>query len=247
MLEADPELGSGIDRSQWNFAVDRSIATTFEHERGPWLFQPPSELGGLGALILEGLLLLRIDAGTRGHAELLGAGDVIAPWVDLEPDLTVPAHVSARVVEHARLALLDRGFALRVARWPEISSALMARQRRRTRMLGLQSAINSLSRVEERVELTLWQLAYRFGRVTPAGIALRLPLTHSQLAAIVAAQRPSVSTAVSRLERQGRLIRAARHSWLLVGQPPDTLTRQRHAYELDTGASRLPAAQASPA
>ena len=33
--------------------------------------------------------------------------------------------------------------------------------------------------------MTLWQFAYRFGRMTPGGIRLHMPLTHSQLAEIV--------------------------------------------------------------
>ena len=81
----------------------------------------------------------------------------------------------------------------------------------------------ALPRIEERVEVTLWELAYRFGRVTPDGIVLDLPISHSQLADIVAAQRPSVSTAVVRLEDQGRLVRVARRTWLLRGGPPEML------------------------
>lgn len=42
-------------------------------------------------------------------------------------------------------------------------------------------AINAVPRVEERLELTLWRLGDRFGRVTPEGILLRLGLTHELL------------------------------------------------------------------
>jgi CRP/FNR family transcriptional regulator, cyclic AMP receptor protein len=77
--------------------------------------------------------------------------------------------------------------------------------------------------VEDRLELTLWELAYRFGRVTPEGIALELPITHSQLAEVLAAQRPSVSTAVSRLQAHGHAVRIDRHHWLLPGEPPPIL------------------------
>jgi hypothetical protein len=69
----------------------------------------------------------------------------------------------------------------------------------------VQSAINSLPRIEERIELTLWQLAYRFGHVSRDGIKLDLPLAHSQLAEMVCAQRPSVSTALTRLRNRGRI------------------------------------------
>jgi CRP-like cAMP-binding protein len=90
--------------------------------------------------------------------------------------------------------------------------------------VSLQSAINSLPRIEERLELTLWEVAHRFGRVTPEGITVVLPLTHSQLADMVAAQRPSVSTALASLQRQGRVQRMVRHKFLLSGSPPSKLS-----------------------
>jgi CRP/FNR family cyclic AMP-dependent transcriptional regulator len=60
--------------------------------------------------------------------------------------------------------------------------------------------------------------------VTPEGIVVELPISHSQLADIVAAQRPSVSTAVVRLEDQGLIVRTARRTLLLSGDPPSTLS-----------------------
>jgi CRP/FNR family transcriptional regulator, cyclic AMP receptor protein len=224
VLEADPDLGAGIDESEWQPAVAMSAALEFEFERGPWRFFPEPEPGGLGALILEGLILIRIDAGSRSHIEMLGPGDLTSPWVGIGPELSAPSVVTASVVSRARVALLDRRFALRTARWPEIHGALVARCIERSRRLSLQSAINALPRIEERVEVTLWGLAYRFGRVTPEGIVVDLPISHSQLADIVAAQRPSVSTAVVRLEGQGRIVRTARRTLLLRGEPPAMLT-----------------------
>jgi CRP/FNR family transcriptional regulator, cyclic AMP receptor protein len=224
VLEADPDLGAGIPRAQWELATSASTAQAFEFERGPWRFAPPPESGSFGALILEGLILIRIDAGSRSHIEMLGSGDVISPWVGTGTDLSAPTVLTASVVARARIALLDRRFAVRTARWPEIHAALIQRCIDRSRRLSLQSAINALPRIEERVEVTLWELAYRFGRVTREGIVVDLPISHSQLADIVAAQRPSVSTAVVRLEDQGQISRTARRTWLLRGTPPAMLS-----------------------
>jgi CRP/FNR family transcriptional regulator, cyclic AMP receptor protein len=224
VLEADPDLGAGIEEDQWEAATAAAVAPVFEFERGPWNFRPPSDKGSLGALILEGLILLRMHAGERGHIELLGQGDVISPWVDVPAELTVPFTVSARAAADLRVAMLDRRFALRTARWPEIHAGVVERLVLRSRMLSLQAAVNSLPKIEERVELTLWQLGFRFGRMTREGISLHLPLTHAQLAEIVSAQRPSVSMAISRLEARGRVARTARHEWMLHGEPPTTLT-----------------------
>jgi CRP/FNR family transcriptional regulator, cyclic AMP receptor protein len=224
VLEADPDLSAGIEERELSLAVMASIAPMFEFERGAWHFSPPPDTGGFGALVLEGLMVIRINADTRGHVELVGPGDLISPWVGFGPDMTLPSVVTALVVSKARVSLLDRRFALRTSRWPEIHAALIQRVIVRTRRLSLQSAINSLPRVEERLEVTLWELAYRFGRVTPEGTVLDLPLTHSQLAEMVAAQRPSVSTALARLQNHGRVMHTARHRWLLCGDPPSTLS-----------------------
>ncbi|HZU59630.1 MAG TPA: Crp/Fnr family transcriptional regulator, partial [Solirubrobacteraceae bacterium] len=121
-----------------------------------------------------------------------------------------------------RTALLDRSFIMRTARWPEIQAALMQRLIGRSRRLSLQSAINGLTRTEDRLELTLWQLASRFGKVTASGYKLPLRLTHTQLAEIVAVQRPSVTTALLRLEQAGRLQRN-HDGWILPGPPPSRL------------------------
>ena len=172
VLDADPDLGAGIPREQWELATSASTAPVFAFERGPWRFAPEPEPGGFGALIVDGLILIRIDAGSRSHIEMLGSGDVISPWVGTGSELSTPSEVTASVVARARIALLDRRFALRTARWPEIHAGLLQRSIDRARRLSLQSAINALPRIEERVEVTLWELAYRFGRVTQEGIVL---------------------------------------------------------------------------
>ena len=68
----------------------------------------------------------------------------------------------------------------------------------------------------------LWQFAYRWGTVMPAGVALRLPLTHQLLAEVVGAERPTVTTALGCLKQDGLVeqIRGRDRGWLLVGQPP---------------------------
>lgn len=200
-----------------------SVAPTFELERGSWRFFPPPERGALGALLLEGLIAIRIQAGRTAHIEILGTGDLISPWVRQGDELNLPSAVSSTIVSAGRIALLDRRFALRTARWPEIQAALLQRVVARARRLSLQAAINSLPRIEQRLEATFWALGQRLGRVTPDGITLALPITHSQLSELVGAQRPSVSMALSRLHASGTLCRRGRDQWLLPGEPPAVL------------------------
>jgi CRP-like cAMP-binding protein len=229
VLDADPDLAMAVDPRERQLAARCSVARAFSFPRGPWTFMPDPDAGGLGALILRGLILVRVEVGDRAHAELLGEGDVISPWVRLDGDLAVPSTVTAKIVDGVRVALLDRHFALRTGRWPEVHAALFHRLILRSRRLSLQSAINAIPRTTDRLELTLWHLAYHFGRVAPGGIRLRLPLSHAQLAEIVATQRPSVTIGLARMEESGRLKRSGPHDWLLCGQSPaelQSLTRQ---------------------
>ena len=223
VLEEDPDLGVGIAREDWQRAVQSALAPALNFEPGRWCFAPPPDHGVLGALVLSGMIVIQVDAGSRCHIELLGEGDIVSPWVTSGDDLTIPLVLNSLVVKHLRVAVLDRPFALRTARWPEIHAAVVRRVVVRTRRLSLQAAINAVPRVEDRLELTLWELAYRFGRVTREGIALELPLTHSQLADILGVHRPSVTLALGRLQSQERLVHAARHAWLLSGEPPPAL------------------------
>lgn len=224
VLEADPDLGAGIDRAEWTRALAAAVAPGFEFVRGPWSFSPPPERGALGALVIEGVIMVRIEVSPRAHVELLGEGDVISPWVAAPEELALPPVVSAAVVSTVRIALLDRRFALRTAPWPEIHAALIRRLIVRARRLSLQTAINAVPRIEARIEATLWALGQRLGRVTPEGIALALPLTHSLLAEMVGAQRPSVSIALGRLQACGTVVRTRRDRWLLRGDPPPILS-----------------------
>jgi CRP-like cAMP-binding protein len=186
------------------------------------------------------MILIRVDAGARSHVELLGEGDVISPWVAGEQDLAIPSVLTATVMSPVRVALLDRRFAFRTARWPELHAALFQRLITRARRLSLQAAINGIYRVEDRVELTLWELAHRFGRVTREGLVVDLPITHAQLADLLAAQRPTVSLAIARLEARGRAMRLDRHRWLLHREPPAILSSLEDQTAVSAGAGSQP-------
>jgi CRP/FNR family transcriptional regulator, cyclic AMP receptor protein len=50
-----------------------------------------------------------------------------------------------------------------------------------------------------------------------------LTLSHRQLGELVGARRPTVSSALATLSRDGKLIRRSDDSWLLAGEPDGTL------------------------
>lgn len=77
-----------------------------------------AERGHFGLLVLEGLLLRRVRLGVRDGTEIIGPGDVLRPWVTYGEDSELALDATWRVEHRARLAILDRRCALRVAAGP---------------------------------------------------------------------------------------------------------------------------------
>ena len=216
-----PELLREI-RPEERAAVSRLRVQVTVVDRGPW--HPPVPRNGarshLGLLVLDGLVLRRVTLGGRKGAELLGAGDLLQPWVRQMPYDTLDAEPGWEVLEPARLAILDRRFAARVSPWPEIAAALVARVVDRARMLAFQHVASHIPGLEGRLLALMWAFADRWGRVTPEGVVIPLRLTHATIAELVGSSRPSVSTAVARLAREGVLIRT-QAGWLLDRSAPN--------------------------
>jgi len=221
VLDVDPDLGARIAEPEAAAAADAAVAAAVRLERGPWTEMPRRvDPGALGFLVLDGLLTCTVRVAGRANVELLGRGDVLRPWMSNEG--TVPQQVRWHVLIPAQLAWLDRDFAVRTGRWPEIGASLVERLVVRARHLLFQRAASALPRVDERLLLVLWDLADRWGKVGVDGVRLPLPLSHSLLASIVGAQRPSVTTALGRLRRE-ELVHQIPGGWLLLGEPPREL------------------------
>ena len=77
-------------------------------------------------------------------------------------------------------------------------------------------------RVDMRLHMLFWHLADRWGRVRAHGTIVPLRLSHSVLADLVAARRPTVSSALSDLAER-ELVRPLDEGWLLSGEPPAEL------------------------
>lgn len=117
------------------------------------------------------------------------------------------------------LALLDIGFARRIAPYPELHGALVGKVMWRARSLAVNIAIVRQPRVDVRLEMLLWHLADRWGTVRSDGVLLPVKLTHGVLAELLAASRPTVSAAMASLQRNGTIV-AHERGWLLTGSPP---------------------------
>jgi len=228
VLDADPDLGAGVPAEQWPLAVRAAVAPLLAlSAREPWPLKDEAAGGGhLGLLVIEGIVARSVNIGPRSSLELLGPGDILRPWANSRYEL---ADVGWSVLATLRLAALDQGFANRVAAWPQISDAISERLLLRSRNLSHLLAISHLVTVEERVLMSLWHFANRWGRVTPHGVVLRLPLTHEVLGAVVGARRPPVSSALGALAQKGLVLRSDEGAWILRGPAPASEPGRRRA------------------
>ena len=218
LLREDHELAEAIPAARRAEAIEQCSAQELRVPAGRWRYDaaqaPRAELG---LLVLEGLIVARHCLGGREAAELLGEGDLLN--LHREGDHASLLAVGARwsVLEPVRIALLDHQFVQQhVARHPELAGALLARSARRSRNLAVSLAITHQTRIDVRIRMLLWHLAGRWGRVRPDGVVVSMRLTHSVLADLVAARRPTVSTALSGLAERG-LVCQTGDGWLLRG------------------------------
>jgi CRP-like cAMP-binding protein len=204
LLDQDDDLADEFDVRMRIAARQGTTVRVLEAEPGACDLEPVlrDAAGGFGLLILDGLFVLETRVGDRTAADLLGSGDLLQlPAHRL--DEIVPRLDNWRALWPTRLAMLDAEFAERVRPWPEIARALLRRGHRRTMEVNAIRAITCHPRLEVRLDLLLWHLAARWGRVSPDGMRLMLPLTHKLLGQLVAAERPSISHALHRLDAAG--------------------------------------------
>lgn len=218
LLELDPDLAGDLEGERRDAATATALARVELLDKGAW---DPADISptageGFGLMVLSGFMVRRVGRENRYGAELLGAGDLLRPWQTLRPSASRQFEQSWQAIAPVAVAVLDLAFARRVAPFPEIAAKLVDRAMLRSRHLALELAIVGQRRVEHRLEMLFWQLADRWGVRTRDGVRVAVPLTHALLAELVAARRPSVSTALGRLAEAGTVTRSG-DAWLLGG------------------------------
>lgn len=220
LLEADPDLGEHMRPEARKAATELVRVRIFRVPKGPWT-PPAIDHGTMGLLLLEGLMVRTLRLGRVSSTEVVGPSDIIRPWeIGLLPTV-IPTVTEWRVLEQAQVALLDGRVTELMGRWPELIAAVGGRLLRRARSLSYLMAAQHFLRVEDRLLASLWHLASMWGRVTPQGTVVPFRLTHEMLASIIGAQRPTTTTAIHSLVRQGRLARNDGRQYVLLGDPPD--------------------------
>ena len=239
VLRDDPDLGEAVPVQERDRAVEACIAHVARISRGEWSGQQTQLLRRRGRPARpRGIADPPGGVDGRFGAELLGEGDVLRPWQgeDAHPTLRIRPLAGDR--SRARGGV-GRARARRFARYPQLTGRLVGRALERSRNLAVSMAIHQQARVDVRLTMLFWHLADRWGRVRHDGILVPLRLTHTVLADLVAARRPTVSAAISRLARAGEVVRTD-DGVLLTGEPPSELlelqeVRRRRPEADDTG------------
>jgi CRP/FNR family transcriptional regulator, cyclic AMP receptor protein len=222
LLDVDPELGGLLSGERRELAEHEFVVRVRRVPVGPW----PEPLNGHrrdrpGMLILTGVLALELALEERLSIELLGPGDLVRFWQPNWEEMLLPAAAMAFVRSPLTVAVLDEQFAATATRYPEIFTGLIGRLAERSERLATTQAIAQLTGVDRRLRALLWHLAERWGRVTPEGVVVGLALSHTMLAQLTGARRPTVSTALAHLAARQEVRRLPDGSWLLLGEPQD--------------------------
>jgi CRP/FNR family cyclic AMP-dependent transcriptional regulator len=251
LLGLDPELGRLLTGERAAVAQRELLVEVFLRTRGPWPVRslPPGAVMHLGLLVLDGVLAADVVLEDTVSTELLGPGDLLRPWPSPAPEGLMGDDTSWTVLADCHVAVLDYRCAASLARYPEIYAVLVERMDLRARRLATTQAIAALNRVDRRLLAILWHLAERWGRVTRGGVLVPLALSHRLLGQLVGARRPTVSSAVAQLVRDGALQRRPDGTWLLLGEPatgasPPSESLQPHRHTVagsEPGGSELDA------
>jgi CRP/FNR family transcriptional regulator, cyclic AMP receptor protein len=225
VLEHDPELGLGVPPDRISEARAALVAPGLA--LGPGMWEVPAgngERARLGFLLVRGFVARDMTLAGTTSTELVGEGDVLQPRSGAGgEDELVHHRVLWHVLEPTQLAVLDDSFMRLLVRWPTVMGALLDREIRRTARMAVHQAILQLTPVETRLLVMFWHLAERWGRVSPAGITLRLRLPHQLLGQLVGCRRASVTTALRHVDESGLVVKRSDGTWLLRGSPPDEL------------------------
>jgi len=242
LLDLDPDLGQLLDEPRRAAARSDLRVRLLRLPRGEWAGAAlsASDSCHLGLLVIDGAISREVVLADTISSELLGPGDLIRPWGPDGAPRLLGQQTQWQVLADARLAVLTRGVSTAVSRYPEVSAMLIDRIDDRAERLATLKAIGQLNSVERRLLALFWHLAERWGRMTADGVVVPLTLSHRLLGELVGARRPTVSTALAGLSREGRLMRRGSGDWLLADQPEDTAVRRVVAHRRRLLAERPP-------
>jgi CRP/FNR family transcriptional regulator, cyclic AMP receptor protein len=221
LLEVDPDLAESLGPEEFAEARQLTVpVVTIGQEDGA--LERLNRPGAFAALVAEGMVLHRVRVADQLGMHLLGPGDIVPLTALLDYELV--SESSRRAVPGTRLAILGREVLFAARKWPSLLASLELRVAQQGERLSVQLVICQLPRVDQRLLSLLWLLAESWGRVTPAGTALPLKLTHEALGALIGARRPTITLALRDLSERGAIVRQP-EGWLLLERPRGSAER----------------------
>jgi len=219
LLDVEPDLAARLRDDDRTEAAEQLRMRVLDVPAGEWVVDAGVPLRPLGFMVVSGLLLQEVLLASRSAMQLLGPGDVVLPGCAGGELLDAEVRWSAAV--SSRVAILDeRILQACFSQWPGLGLGLVERTGAQLMRSATQAAIAQLPRVDQRLEAMFWDLADRWGHVTPSGIHLPLPLSHEVLARLVGGRRPTITLALKALADRGVVARRPDRSWLLVATRP---------------------------
>jgi CRP/FNR family cyclic AMP-dependent transcriptional regulator len=223
LLVLDPDLGGRMAAAELARAQRELLLLGVELPRGildPTELAYRDEVRGLpfGAVVLEGVIVERMELEARPCARLVGPGDLLG--LGRTGQLPLAVDISLEVLQSAFVAVLDDRFIAATQRWPALSGSILDRAINRGHEALMKRAIAQLPRVEDRLLYLFRSLADRWGRVRPEGIVIELALTHDLIGELIGARRPTVTLGLRALAETGELRLLRGEGWLLTREGP---------------------------
>lgn len=167
-------------------------------------------------VLVDGIVLKETTLASTSALELLGAGDVLAPPLSATRQLQFRAVSRYLALGDVSIARLGVRFTRIAARWPQVSEFLHGQIAEQAHRASEHLAMLHLPRAEDRILALFAELGERFGRVSPEGILIDLPLNHQLIGQLIACRRPTATLALQHLHDQDLLTRLAENSWKLA-------------------------------
>jgi hypothetical protein len=209
LLDVEPDLVIGVSTDDFAALRRSLIVPAVSIPVGRWTGQA-SIAQAVSILVVRGMLICD-DSSSLGipAVQLFGPGDLI------DARLLTKGGTELEALTPAQVAVLDDRMLLAARRCPELALGLTRRLFDGQHERHVAASIRGLAHTEDRIFSYLWHVASRWGRVTPAGLALTLPVTHDQLGRLIAARRPTVSLALAALNQRGALTKLDDGRWLI--------------------------------
>jgi len=198
-----PEHGDAFRAALAELARAASGVQPRRFERGELLFRQ-DELGDALFYILQGSVrIYLLSAGGQERSLLiLGPGETVGDIsFQLQERHTTYAEAFGGPVELFEIGV--QGYEMLLQACAPAGREFLKALARKARWLTQQIAEQSFLDVRARVQVALIRLAGQHGRPGPGGIVIDMPITHESLAALVGANRTTVSSCLSILHHEG--------------------------------------------